>query len=479
MRDPVASEGSSCGCETRLDDVRSELVVTKLRDAGQNELADYIERKRGEDLGDLMMRALEVDWEELQRPYETPHISAEEVGKADIVYDPSTLEGSEYQRLTMRGQELYRKGAVAAALVAGGQGTRLGHDGPKGTYSIGAVSGTTIFEHQINKLKALKERYGHEVPFLVMTSPATDAPTRTFFNEHKFFGLPSEQIRFFMQGTVPSLTMDGKALLKDQKSLLENPDGHGGFLQAINVSGEVEKLLSSGKEYLVFNQVDNVLSLFDDPLLVGLADEKKADIVVKVVRKVEPDEKMGNLALIGGRPVIVEYTDLTPEHTRLKAADGSFLMEYGSTAMYCFRVEFLKRVYEAGFKPPLHRSKKPLNAYINGETKQIDGYKNERFLHDLLLAEVPMEVIALAITDRDREFAPVKNATGIDSAESARELASQEYKRWLTRVGLPVSDKLVEIAATVAATEEQFAEKYLANPEALKLKQDEKGVLIR
>lgn len=479
MRDPVASEGSSMRSEDRLEDVSSDAVVAKLRDAGQNDLADYIESKRSDDIGDLMMRVLEIDWDELQRPYETPSISAEEVGKAEIVYDPSTLESAEHQILVARGQELYRQGAVAAALVAGGQGTRLGHDGPKGSYVIGAVSGTTIFEHQVNKLKALKERYGHDVPFLVMTSPATDSQTRAFFKEHKFFGLSGEQIRFFMQGTVPSLTMNGKALLKDEKSLLENPDGHGGFLQAINVSGQIEKLLASGKQYLVFNQVDNILSLFDDPLLVGLADTKNADIVVKVVRKVEPDEKMGNLAVIGGRPVIVEYTDLTPEHTRLKAADGSYLMEYGSTAMYCFKVDFLKRVFEAGFKPPLHRSKKPLKAFINGETTQIDGYKNERFLHDLLLAEVPMEVIALTITDRDREFAPVKNATGVDSAESARELASKEYKRWLTRVGLPVSDKLVEVAATVAATEEQFAEKYLGNPESFKLAESVKGVLIR
>jgi UDP-N-acetylglucosamine/UDP-N-acetylgalactosamine diphosphorylase len=267
-------------------------------------------------------------------------------------------------------------------------------------------------------------------------------------------------------------------VLKSRTELLENPDGHGGFLKAFVGSGLAKKMIEQGRRYLVYNQVDNILALYDDPVLVGLAEQEQADLVLKVVKKVTPDEKMGNLATIKGKPTVIEYTDLTEEHTRLTTSSGRPLLEWGSTAMYCFRIEFLECLYREGFEPPIHRSKKPLQAWIGGECRTIEGYKNERFLHDLLLAPTPVRVVALALPERDREFAPVKNLKGVDSAETARTLASQEFHRWIRAAGLTVSGEVIEISPYVAGHEREFVERYCADRGSIAVTERDGQVLI-
>jgi UDP-N-acetylglucosamine/UDP-N-acetylgalactosamine diphosphorylase len=418
----------------------------------QRHLLEGIDELPAETRERFLERLAAIDWDELAQPAEPP--------PAETVEPPRVITRAEQaarrDELLAAGEEAYRGGRVAVLIVAGGQGTRLGWKGPKGTFPLAPHSGKTIYALQAEKVLSLSRRAGHDVPLLVLTSPATHAATCEFFAAHDRFGLAEEQLRFFVQGTVPSLAQDGRALLAEPGVLLENPDGHGGVFDAVVRSGNLERLGAEGVEHVVYVQVDNVLAPVDDPLLVGLAVAERTDVVTKVLPKAHPDEKVGHLVTVGGRDRIVEYTELTPEDTRTTTPDGELLYRWGSPAMHAWSVAFLRRLAERGYRPPLHRSAKPLKAWVDGEVREVDGWKLERFVFDLVSEaerSVGMEV------DRDAEFAPVKNAEGADSPATAVELMHREYVSWLEAAGVRVEvepDERVEISPLLGATREQF-----------------------
>ena len=373
----------------------------------------------------------QVDWAELERPEPPPEPG--EVEQAHVV----TLDELARRReeLVTAGDEVYAAGRAAVLMVAGGQGTRLGFPGPKGCFPLAPHSGETIYQLQAEKVLSLSRRTGRAVPFLVMTSPATDAETRAFFADHGDFGLAPGQLMFFCQGTMPSVDRQGRALLAEPGHLLENPDGHGGAFSALVASGLLDRLVERGISMLVYLQVDNVLAPVDDPLLAGLTVVERADVVTKVLEKAHPEEKVGALVRVGGRDRIVEYTELTPDDMRRTAADGSPLYRWGSPALHCWSVDFLAGLAREGYRLPLHRSAKPLEAWVDGAVRPVEGWKYERFVFDLLplaARSVGMEI------DREAEFAPVKNADGADSPATAVELASRQYARWLEAAGVRV-----------------------------------------
>jgi UDP-N-acetylglucosamine/UDP-N-acetylgalactosamine diphosphorylase len=413
--------------------------------AGLDELTPDARRR-------FLDRLAEVDWEELERPAEPS--APEDVRPAAVV----TLEerARRHDELAAAGEEAYRRGAVGVLVVAGGQGTRLGFEGPKGVFPIGVHSRKSIYQLQAEKVLSLSRRVGRMVPLLMMTSPMTDAETRDFFQAHDDFGLAPGQATFFTQGTVPSLDRSGRALLAEPGVLLENPDGHGGVFTALVDSGELERLHEQGIEQLVYIQVDNILAPVDDPVLVGLAVVENADVVTKVLEKTHPDERVGHLITDGSRDRVIEYTELTPEQTRAQTADGRLIYRWGSPAMHAWSVGFLSRLAGRGYRLPLHRSAKPLRAWIDGELREVEGWKFERFVFDLI-PEAERSV-GLEI-ERAVEFAPVKNAEGEDSPGTAVELAHRNYVDWLEAAGMSVDlppGELIEISPLLAATREQF-----------------------
>jgi UDP-N-acetylglucosamine/UDP-N-acetylgalactosamine diphosphorylase len=275
---------------------------------------------------------------------------------------------------------------------------------------------------------------------------------------HDGFGLGPEQLRIFVQGTVPSLDREGRALLAEPGLLLENPDGHGGVFTALVASGNLERLRAEGVEHLVYLQVDNVLAPIDDPLLVGLAADERADVVTKVLEKAHPDEKVGHLVRVGDRDRIVEYTELSTEETRARGGDGELLYRWGSPAMHLWSVAFLTRLAERGFALPLHRSAKPLRAWTDGEVVDVAGWKHERFVFDLVTEAE--RSLGLEI-DREVEFGPVKNAEGEDSPASAVALLARLHASWLEAAGVEVEPGArVEIHPRFAATREQLLERW-------------------
>lgn len=419
---------------------------------GQTQLLEHARTLDETTRSAFLDRLAAIDWAELRHPSEPP--------AADQVTRSRVLDQAERRRrnaeLTARGGAAYRQGAVAVLMVAGGQGTRLGSSAPKGCFSLAPHSGKSIYQLQAEKVLALSRRVGTAVPFLVMTSPTTDSETRQFFAAHGDFGLAPGQTRFFSQGTVPSIGIDGKALLAGPGRLLENPDGHGGCHTALVASGNLARLAAEGVRQIVYIQVDNILAPVDDPVLVGLAEAETADVVSKVLEKAHPDEKLGHLVKVAGRDRIVEYTELTKEQTRLRYPEGDVVYRWGSPAMHCWSVAFLARLHGRGYKLPLHRSKKPLKAWADGKPIEVTGWKNERFMFDL----VPEATVSVGLVcERGEEFAPVKNASGDDSAATAVQLASDLYRGWLGKAGVRVElppGARIEISPLFAATEAGF-----------------------
>jgi UDP-N-acetylglucosamine/UDP-N-acetylgalactosamine diphosphorylase len=382
--------------------------------------------------------------------------------KAPSSVEPSrviSLEEREerLEELMAEGQKAYVEDDVAVLMVAGGQGTRLGFAGPKGCFEIGALSGKSVYQIQSEKVLALSKELGKEVPFLIMTSPATDEPTRDFFNQHNRFGLSENQLRFFSQASVPSLTEHGKLVLSAPGELLKNPDGHGGCFTALCQSGLLEGLRSDGIEHLLYIQVDNILAPVHDPVLLGLARLENADVITKVVEKERAEEKVGLLVKIDGVDGIIEYIAMSDEQINSRDENGKLEFRWGNTAMHYWSVDFLLRNYDSGYQLPLHRSKKPLEIYSQEETKKIEGYKHERFIFDLL----PRAKVSLGLAvHRGEEFAPLKNAEGVDSPRTVNELCTEKFTRWLKDAGVEVAKGVtVEISPLFALNGEALGRK--------------------
>jgi UDP-N-acetylglucosamine/UDP-N-acetylgalactosamine diphosphorylase len=420
----------------------------RLIERGQGHLLDHLDGLEAAARGPLLTRLAAVDWQELASPPEPP--PAGELAPVPVV-TLAEQQAAEAE-LVAAGEAAYAAGRVAVLMVAGGQGTRLGFPGPKGCFPLAPHSHKTLYQLQAEKLADLARQVGRTIPLLVMTSGATDAETRAFFAAHDGFG--AADIRFFRQSTVPSVDRDGRALLAAPGELLESPDGHGGVLEALAASGNLARLVADGVDRIVYLHVDNPLAVVDDPILVGLAETRGADVVTKAMAKTGPEEKVGSLVRSGGRDRVVEYTELTAEQMRLPA------LRWGSPGLHCWSTAFLARLVAAGYRLPLHRSAKPLRAWHEGAERQLDGWKHERFVFDLLPAAERSVVMEI---DRDAEFAPVKNATGPDSVETAVALAHRQYVRWLEAAGVRVElppDALVEISPLFAPTRRRFLERW-------------------
>jgi len=421
---------------------------------GQGHLLAHLATLEGTAREAFAERLAQVDWEEL-REHAEPPVSGEVGSSRVIAFAERAARAAD---LETAGDSAYGAGRVAVLMVAGGQGTRLGISGPKGCFGVAPHSGKTIYQLQAEKVLSLSRRIRRPVPFLVMTSPMTDAETREFFAANGLFGLAADQVRIFSQGTVPSLDQQGRALLAGRGKLLENPDGHGGCFTALVKSGNLARLRGEGVTQIVYIQVDNILAPVDDPFLVGLAERERADVISKVLAKAHPDEKVGHLVRVGGRDRIVEYTEVTPEQTRSVNAAGELIYRWGSPAMHCWSVAFLSRLADAGYKIPLHRSAKPLKAWdaATASVQEVKGWKSERFIFDL----IPEATTSLGLEiDRNAEFAPVKNAAGADSAATAVELAHRQYAAWLQAAGVRVNTPptaRIEISARFAATQAQL-----------------------
>lgn len=325
---------------------------------------------------------------------------------------------------TKAGLSAIKDGKVAAVLLAGGQGTRLGFDKPKGMFNIGEERELYIFECLINNLMRVVKEAGAWVPLYIMTSEKNYSDTVSFFKEQEYFGYNCDYIRFFIQDMAPSADYDGKILMENRSKISMSPNGNGGWFSSMSRAGLLDEIKEKGIEWINVFAVDNVLQRIADPAFLGAVILSGCESGGKVISKATPDEKVGVLCLEDGKPSIVEYYELTDEMLTMREADGSLSYKYGAILNYLFSVRRLEEIVDK--KMPIHVVEKKI-PYMD-ETGQFinpdkpNGYKFETLVLDMVHMQdscLCFEVV------RNREFAPVKNPDGIDSVQTARALLAE------------------------------------------------------
>lgn len=344
------------------------------------------------------------------------------------------------------GKELIRLGRVAAFTVAGGQGTRLGWRGPKGTYPATVVTGKPLFRVIAEQIIAAERVYGVMIPWYIMTSPMNDAETRAFFQDNNCFGMMRSNIFMFPQGLMPSLDAStGKLLLAQKHQIARNPDGHGGSIKALRESGAIEDMRARGIEHISYFQIDNPLVRVIDPLFIGLhakAPDSSAEMSSKMVVKAGPDEKVGVFCRGDDRTQVIEYSDLPESYARELDANDSLRFNAGSIAIHMIGVEFVEKLTADPdhFALPYHRAVKKV-PYVDLESgrliepEQPNAVKLETFVFDA----IPLAGSSIVLeTLRVEEFAPLKNREGVDSAATSRQIQSDRHGGWLEAHGVKV-----------------------------------------
>ena len=370
------------------------------------------------------------------------------------------LSGAALKKAVAAGEKELRAGRVAALLVAGGQGSRLGYDGPKGCFSIGPITGAPLFYFHARKVLARSIRYGATIPFYVMTSEANDAATQKCFEENDFFGLDPKNVFFFTQGMWPGMTKDGKIILDRPGHIFMSPDGHGGLLAALRRSGALNDMRARGIKSVFFFQVDNPLVEIADPAFIGYHVLQKSEYSLKLCAKRDPFEKVGIPMQFGKTYRMVEYTEMTKEQC-LREKDGKLYFLYGSPAIHVFDRAFLAR--EAAKAMPLHLAFKKIPFVEKGKVvqpKEPNGYKFEKFIFDILPKAKRAAFLAF---DPKEEFSPVKNAEGSDSPATCRADLRAKWTKWLSEIGVTVPKGLpIEIDPVYALDAKDLAKVGLA-----------------
>lgn len=391
-----------------------------LKEKGQEQVLRFYGELGEKERAELLRRIGEIDWSLLERL----HSASGEERRSISPIGGLTLPEIAAQKNIFRaaGERAIAEGKVAGVLLAGGQGTRLGWDAPKGTFDIGLSRPLYIFECLFRNLMEVTERVGANVPLFIMTSEKNDAATRSFLKEHGYFGYPEQFVRFFRQDMAPAVDFDGKLLLEGKGSLALSPNGNGGWYSSLartNILPEFPEV-----EWLNVFAVDNVLQRIADPAFIGATLLSGKPCGAKVVSKAEPHEKVGVLCLENGVPDVIEYYELTEEMANARDSSGALLYRFGVILNYLFRVRELKEI--ASVHIPVHIVKKKI-PFLGEEgtlirPEEVNGYKFEELILDMIKLMgscQPYEVV------REREFAPIKNMTGIDSVESARALLEE------------------------------------------------------
>lgn len=349
----------------------------------------------------------------------------EELAQKGVITPLAAMQLAEIEEnreeFTAVGLEAIKAGKVGAVLLAGGMGTRLGSDNPKGMYNVGLTRELYIFECLVNNMLDVVRQADSWYHLFIMTSDKNHEATVSFLKEHEYFGYKAEYVHFFMQEMAAATDYEGKIYLEEKGKLSTSPNGNGGWFISMKNAGLLELVQKEGIEWLNVFAVDNVLQRIADPCFVGATIRRDCAVGAKVVRKNAPDEKVGVMCLEDGRPSIVEYYELTEELMNAKDENGDPAYYFGVILNYLFRVPDLIEILEKHL--PLHIVEKKI-PYLNEEGELVkpdapNGYKFENLVLDMIhqmKSCLPFEVV------REKEFAPIKNKTGVDSVESAREL---------------------------------------------------------
>ncbi len=396
----------------------------------QTQLLSQYDRLSSENKGKLLDEILTLDFDQIEKLYKNVN---KKIDFTDSKMEPAEytdkekLSKEELDRYKEIGVNLIKNGKLAAVTMAGGQGTRLGHSGPKGTYDIGLYSHKSIFEVLCDTLKKSQQDYGEYVPWYIMTSNENNKQTIEFFEKNNYFGYPKDKVVFFVQGELPMVDTDGKILLGEDGLIKRAADGHGGIFLSMKRNGIIYDMKSRGVEWAFIGGVDNILVNMVDPIFLGFTVDKKVKAAGKSVIKACPQEKVGVFCKRDGKPSVVEYSEISKEMAEKTNENGELV--YGESHILCnlFSVDAIEKISQN--KLPYHSAfKKAKFLDMNGNlvtNNKPNAYKFEAFLFD---AFETLDNMAVFRVKRSEEFAPVKNAEGDDSPETARKLYKEFHK---------------------------------------------------
>ncbi len=398
-----------------------EQAQALLTEKGQTQLLKYYDELDAQGKANLLTAIENINWDfedALENPVDMSGKDRDIKPIAGLRQAQIQARKAEFKEI---GVEAIKSGKVAAVLLAGGMGTRLGVDGPKGAYNIGVTKPLYIFEQQMKNLMEVTQKCGVIVPLYIMTSDKNHAQTTSFWKEHGYFGYPETEVKFFKQEMAPAVDYDGKIILERKDTPALSPNGNGGWFGSLKAAGLVEDLHARGVEWLNIYAVDNVLQRIADPVFVGATIDSGVNCGAKVICKTNPYEKVGVLCMDGTQPDIIEYYELTDEMANQKDENGDLAYCYGAIMNYLFRLSKLEEI--ADKKIPVHIVEKKIECLcedgVTRKPEKENGKKFETLAVDLIKpmgSVLPFEVV------REKEFAPIKNKTGVDSVESAREL---------------------------------------------------------
>lgn len=406
-----------------------EEMKNKLKEYDQMQILSNYERLDNQKKAELAEQIERIDFDQINKLYQT---TKEEVSFENDIIEPISyiekdkLTKEELEKYLNLGEYAIKEGKYSIVTMAGGQGTRLGHSGPKGTFDIGLDSHKSIFEILADNIKEESKKYNVMIPWYIMTSKENNDQTKEFFEENDYFGYNKDYVKFFQQGKLPMCDENGRILINEKGLIKEASDGHGGIFQSMKRNNITEDMKKQGVEWAFIGPVDNVLVKMVDPVLLGVMIDKKVLAGGKSVVKANPSEKVGVFCKRNGKPGVVEYTEISKEMAEQVDENGELV--FGESHINCnlFNVEAIEEV--ANKNLPYHIAHKKAS-YLdeNGNLVVPDkpnAYKFESFIFD---AFDMLKDMAILRVKREEEFAPVKNAEGTDSPETARELYKKFY----------------------------------------------------
>ena len=400
-----------------------EQAKEKIEKYGQEHVLKYYDEISAEEKQTLLGQIAAVDMSILES---CKH--REELARKGVITPLAAMQLDEIEAnkdsFVATGLEEIRQGRVGAVLLAGGMGTRLGSDNPKGMYNVGVTRELYIFECLFNNLMDVVKQAGAWVHMFIMTSDKNNDVTVAFLKEHKYFGYNEEYVHFFEQEIAAATDYDGKIYLEGKGKLSTSPNGNGGWLVSMKTAGLLDLVHKEGIEWINVFSVDNVLQRIADPCFIGATIQRNCSVGSKVVRKSSPDEKVGVMCLEDGKPSIVEYYELTEEMKNAKDEKGDPAYNFGVILNYLFKEKDLEKIIENNL--PLHVVEKKI-PYMNEAGELVkpetpNGYKYETLVLDMIHQMdncLPFEVV------RGKEFAPIKNKEGVDSVDTARALLQE------------------------------------------------------
>ncbi|MDB6114882.1 MAG: putative uridylyltransferase [Lacunisphaera sp.] len=454
--------------------MKNEKLMEAFRAAGQAQVFAFWGELNADERAQLAAQAAEIDLAEVDRLNRDLVLKSDGAPGVNLAgLSPAPCErlpenggnAAHWVAAKAAGEAALRAGRVAAFTVAGGQGTRLGYDGPKGTFGVTPVKKKSLFQVFAEKIRAVGQRHGRPLHWFIMTSHANHEQTEEFFATNRFFGLDRDRVHFFRQGRMPAVDFAGKILLETKSSLALSPDGHGGSLRALHRSGALDLMKAEGIDTISYFQVDNPIVRCVDPTFIGFHLAARSEMSSKMVPKAYPEEKVGHFCLQQGKIVVVEYSDMPVAMQRETNPDGSLRYSAGSIAIHVIDREFARRMAggvgriipnppcseadgalgitrptsEESPALPFHRADKKITTMDAAgqpvRPAQANGVKFEMFVFDAL----PFAKNSIVIeTNRADDFSPVKNADGVDSPQTARDDQLRQFARWLKTAGASV-----------------------------------------